>query len=93
MIMKKTMLWAMCSTFLFACNAPEPAAEKAETTAVESTPQPAEFADAKYTDIGKKGLAALTSGDVDSWMAGFTDNAKYYWNGGDSLIGKKEGPK
>ena len=78
----------MCSSLLFACNEQKPAEEKPATPAVEATPQAAEFADAKYTDIGKKGLAALSSGDVDSWVAGFADNVKYYWNGGDSLIGK-----
>ena len=57
-------------------------------TATPAKPQPTEFADPKYTDIGKQGLAALSSGDVDKWMAMFADNAKYYWNGGDSLIGK-----
>lgn len=82
------MLWAICSTFLFACNSSEPAVEKTEAAVTESTPQPAEFADAKYADIGKKGIAALASGDVDGWMAAYADNAKYFWNGGDSLIGK-----
>lgn len=86
--MKKTMLWAICSTFLFACNSPEPVAEKTEVPATEAKLQPTEFADAKYADIGKKGIAALASGDVDGWIAQFADNAKYFWNGGDSLIGK-----
>ncbi|QEC69124.1 hypothetical protein FRZ67_18055 [Panacibacter ginsenosidivorans] len=86
--MKKIILVAMCSSLLFACNEQKPAEEKTATPAVETTQQPAEFADAKYTDIGKKGLASLSGGDVDSWMADFSDNAKYFWNGGDSLIGK-----
>jgi hypothetical protein len=25
---------------------------------------------------------------MDTWMSMFADNAKYFWNGGDSLIGK-----
>jgi len=25
---------------------------------------------------------------VDTWLTAFSDNAKYYWSGGDSLIGK-----
>lgn len=83
------MLWAMCSSFLFACNNPEPAEENAVVPPVEeSKPQAAEFADAKYTDIGKRGIAALANGSVDNWMADFADNAKFFWNGGDSLIGK-----
>ncbi len=63
-----------------------PAATEAETN--PDTEQQAEFADAKYTEIGKKHMAALASGDMDAWMADYTDNAKYYWNSGDSLVGK-----
>jgi len=58
-----------------------------ETTTPETEKQ-AEFADAKYTEIGKKAIAALASGDMDAWMSNYADNAKYYWNAGDSLIGK-----
>ena len=49
---------------------------------------PAEFADPKYMDVGKKGLAALSAGDVEGWEAGYADNAVYLWNNGDSLAGK-----
>jgi hypothetical protein len=58
------------------------------TTAASSKPQATEFADAKYSDIGKSMLAAMSSGDVNAFMNPFADNAKYFWNGGDSLIGK-----
>lgn len=51
--------------------------------------QPAEFADMKYAAIGKKGLEALSSGDIDGWMTNFADNAVYQWNNGDSLAGKQ----
>lgn len=64
----------------------EPAEPEAATT--PATEQPAEFAEAKYTEIGKKHMAALASGDMDAWMADYADNAKYYWNAGDSLVGK-----
>ena len=85
--MKQFFAVAFLSAFLFfACN--KPAEETTETAPAEATPPPAEFADAKYTEIGKKGLAALTSGDVDGWMSHFADNAVYYWNNGDSLAGK-----
>lgn len=49
---------------------------------------PAEFADAKYSAIGKSGLAGLSSGDIDGWMNSFADNAVYVWNNGDSVAGK-----
>jgi hypothetical protein len=45
--------------------------------------QDVEFADAKY-----EALDDLTKGDMDAWMAEFADNAVYYWNSGDSLVGK-----
>ena len=79
--------------FLFACNDQKPAAEKMESTvdsvaASMTKTQPVEFADQKYTEIGKKGLASLSSGDIDAWMSNFADNAVYLWNNGDSLAGK-----
>ncbi len=87
--MKKNFLLAVAYLLMTACNGGN--AEKQQQSSTDSSevkPQAAEFADAKYTDIGKKALAAMTSGDIDSWMAMYADNAKYYWNGGDSLIGK-----
>ena len=34
-------------------------------------------------------LPMLAKGDTDGMMAIYADNAKYYWNFGDSLVGKK----
>jgi hypothetical protein len=48
--------------------------------------QDVEFADANRKV--KKALDDLTKGDMDAWMAEFADNAVYYWNSGDSLVGK-----
>ena len=87
--MKKSYLLAVVYALIAACNSAS--TEKQEQPLVASSEekqQAVEFADAKYTDMGKKALAAMTSGDVDAWMSIFADNAKYYWNGGDSLIGK-----
>ncbi|MEO7486975.1 MAG: nuclear transport factor 2 family protein [Ferruginibacter sp.] len=89
--MKKLMMWTFCLPLLFACNSEpknedksEPAAAVAETKNVAA----AEITDAKYVEIGKKGLAALSSGDIDGWMTSYADNAVYIWNSGDSLAGK-----
>jgi ketosteroid isomerase-like protein len=30
----------------------------------------------------------MAKGDMDAWIANYADDAKYYWNSGDSLIGK-----
>lgn len=88
--MKKIFLLAMCTALWVSCKKAEPAelATPAEPTEEATTPQ-AEFADAKYTEIGKKYIADLTKGDTDGMMAVYSDDAKYYWNGGDSLVGKK----
>jgi len=64
-----------------------PAEAAADTT--KAAPAPVEFADPKYTEIGRKALAALSAGDVEAWAANYADNAVYRWNNGDSLAGKK----
>ena len=61
----------------------------ASATDSTGTKKQAEFADAKYVDMGKASLSAFEKGDVDSWMSGFADNAVYLWSSGDSLVGKK----
>src|ERR1700690_2050175 len=91
--MKRLMSLLFISTLFFACTNSKPADTAATTSdsavaAAPAKPQPAEFADPKYADIGKKGTAALSSGDIDGWMTSFADNAVYLWNNGDSLAGK-----
>ena len=76
--MKKVFLTALGYALLTACNAQQST----------NNTKAAEFADAKYTAIGKGALESLHTGDMDKWMSIYADNAKYFWNGGDSLIGK-----
>lgn len=59
-----------------------------DTTKAKPAPAPAEFADPKYAEMGKKSLAHFSSGDIDGYLADFADNAVYHWNSGDSLAGK-----
>jgi ketosteroid isomerase-like protein len=78
--------------FLFFLSACKDEAKK-ETTATEpaageAKAQPAEFADAKYAQMGKDGLAALSSGDIDKWSTNWADNIVWQWNNGDSVAGK-----
>lgn len=86
------MFWTICSLLFIACNDQKKEEPKTETPAAAAPETketaPAEFADAKYADIGKKGIAALSSGDIDGWMNSYADNAVYFWNSGDSLAGK-----
>ena len=86
--MKRVFLLAFCYALITSCSSKEPAEQQPAAAATDAKPQPAEFADAKYADIGKAELAAMQSGDIDKWLSMFADNAKYFWNGGDSLIGK-----
>jgi len=90
--MKKLMFWTLCSLLFIACNdqkKEEAATETTPVAAAEPKETPAvEFADAKFADIGKKGIAALSSGDIDGWMSSYADNAVYIWNSGDSVAGK-----
>src|ERR1700676_2922677 len=90
--MKKLMSLAFMFLLFYACTNSKPADEKSTATdtvaASQAKMQPAEFADPKYAEIGKKGLAGLSSGDIDGWMSSFADNAVYMWNNGDSLVGK-----
>jgi hypothetical protein len=91
--MKKLFGLLVGCSLLFACGevkSPE-TTDVAATTADNPagvTPDGYEFADAKYADLAKKHLGYLETGDVDSWMAQFADNAIYRWNNLDSLIGK-----
>ena len=87
---KQLFSWAIGSLFLFSCNENKPAETVTEPPpAAETKVGPAEFADPKYSEIGKKGIAALASGDIDTWMTAYADNAVYLWNNGDSIAGKK----
>jgi len=90
--MKNQLIWALSLFVLFmsACKAENPKEGAAATTTADSTATtpPAEFADMKYGEIVKNGLASLSKGDVAAWMPSFADNAVYAFNNGDSLAGK-----
>jgi hypothetical protein len=88
--MKKLLSLAAGCCILLACNTKPAEPQATDTTSTvkpKEVPQ-SEFADAKYTEMGKKGLAQLASGDVKGWLDGFADNAMYRWSSGDSLAGK-----
>jgi hypothetical protein len=92
--MKKFFILAISCTLLFACNSGEKTESNDEkmssgTDLTKKETPPAEFADPKYVEWGKKQLATFQSGNIDEWLASYADNAKYYWSGGDSLVGKQ----
>jgi hypothetical protein len=90
--MKRLLPLALISFLFFACSnqkSDDKAAAPTDSAVVApAKPQPTEFADAKYTDIGKKSFEGLSSGDIDSYLSAYADNAVYIWNNGDSLSGK-----
>ncbi len=59
------------------------------TTAGSTEKPPAEFADPKYVEIGKKLMQHMESGNIKEYSEAFADNAVYQWSAGDSLAGKK----
>ncbi len=74
---------------LVSCAQPKSGDEtSAAAASPDTTMAPAEITDPKYVEIGKKALANLSSGNMDGWTSIYADNARYYWNSGDSLIGK-----
>jgi len=89
--MRKIFFGLICATILLACGSNKTESEKPvvkDSSDVKATP-PAEFADAKYADMGKQMMQKFESGDIDGWMMIFADNAVYSWSAGDSLVGKK----
>ena len=47
-----------------------------------------EIAENNWVEYGKASLEMLQKGNIDGWMILFDNNARFYWSGGDSLIGK-----
>jgi ketosteroid isomerase-like protein len=86
--MKKILFLALSLSLLNACTTEIKHEKKSEPAISEVKPQPAEFADPKYAEIGKKLVAALSSGDMAGYLADYADNAVYQFNNGDSLAGK-----
>lgn len=84
----KFLVPILFSLLILSC-AEKKSAEPESPASTETQPMaPAEFADPKYIEMGKKGLQALSSGDIAAWMNDFAENAVYRWNNGDSLVGK-----
>lgn len=86
--MKKIFLFVLCASVFISCKKKEIAEMRAEAALTDTVTKSAEFADSKYAEMGKKGLADLEKGDIDSWMNMYADSAVYVWNSGDSLVGK-----
>lgn len=86
-MMKKLLLLTLCLPLFIACTTEIKHEKKSEGAVVESKPQPAEFADPKYAEIGKRMIASLAAGDMAGYLSAYADNAVYQFNNGDSLAG------
>jgi len=88
--MNRVFLAFLISGALLSCNNSKTEADTSMIkNASDNKPPQAEFADAKYTDLGKQMMQKFESGDIDSWLNMFADNAVYRWSSGDSVAGKK----
>jgi len=89
--MKRVFIVFFLSAVLLSCSDSKTKTDTPmvkDATDVKPAPQ-SEFADAKYTDMGKQMMQKFESGDMDAWLNMFADNAVYSWSSGDSLAGKK----
>jgi len=81
--MKNLLSVLVSAALLWSCAEP-----KKEEEAPPPEPKAVEFADAKYIDMGKAGMKSLAEGNVDAYIDGFSDNAVYQWNNGDTIATK-----
>jgi ketosteroid isomerase-like protein len=86
--MRKLMLLLLFLPLFMACTTEIKHEKKMEPGATTVKEQPAEFADPKYAEIGKKWINSLAAGDMAGYLSAYADNAVYVWNNGDSLTGK-----
>jgi hypothetical protein len=89
------ILTALVFFLMLACNNQQKtdADTKTASASADSSsakPQQAEFADAKYADMGKALLAQFENGNIDEWSKVFAGNAVWTWSAGDSLAGKEK---
>src|SRR4029079_15357788 len=84
------VLFILLGAGWMSCSPQKASDDAAATTTADTTKAmaPAEFADQKYADMGKKLLAEFAAGDIEGYMSNFADNAVYHWNNGDSIVGK-----
>lgn len=86
--MRKIALIVCCFFLIVSCKKEESKNVDETATTEDTITKPAEIANSKYADIGKKIQVDMEKGDIGSMMEAYADNAVYVWNGGDSLVGK-----
>src|SRR5687767_8123474 len=90
--MKRLIFSLACMAFFISCEDKTKTAESSSTADSTGTATSVnsnyEFADPKFKEIARSGQQYLVTGDVDTWMNNYADNAVYRWSNGDSLAGK-----
>lgn len=87
--MKKILFGVFISAILIACNNEKKDDTGTVTPTSEAQKPTTEVLDLKEADDVKAGFTAMTNKDVNGLTANYDDNIRYFFSGGDSLIGKK----
>ena len=90
--MKKLLFGVFISLFIISCA--EKAEEKSSTqdatpTSTDAKKPPTEVLDLSEADVVKAGSNALANKDIAGMVANYADDVRYFWSGGDSVIGKQ----
>lgn len=63
--------------------------KSAATQTADAKPMQSEFADLKYTDMGKSAMKHFADGNIDAWGESLAANVVYQYSSGDSIAGRK----
>jgi len=92
--MKQTIGFLLCAVIFAACSNDQSAASNTSTTTDSANNEMNEasgyeFGNDKYVQMAKQIMQDLSSGNIDSYLSAYADNAIYRFSGGDSLNGKQ----
>ncbi len=91
--MKKILLGVFISASMIACNDEKTEGKSATTDAAATATVDSKTTDELLAvsegDGVKSAMDAFANKDVDGMTAGYDDNIRYLWSGGDSLVGKQ----
>lgn len=91
--MRKILLSMMTFVVVVSCGEDKKEKEADNTlvksAATDAKPIQSEFADAKYTAMGKAMMKQFTDGNLDAWGESLADNVVYQYSSGDSIAGKQ----
>lgn len=86
--MKKILFGIFSMSFFIACSN-EKTSEETSTPTTDAKPPVEILWDSTLTQSTAATMTAFENADIDGFTANYADDAKFYWSGGDSLIGKQ----